>query len=264
MQSLAHTRPQQFVMMDFEEVVHDEPDRLFRGHPLQMIEAGQVYGPGKCTQSPLPPQIEIKIEIRHGEFAKGTMHGLAIAASSEIGFRHRSPVSIHAVDGEDVVGVVLSLEIQEQRRKAVGSQRRCRENRSFKTVRSIFAKYTTGRPRRVSNMIGHVVKKTLNAVWVFEAAQLAQFGGSEHVCRGTHRCRQFRRSEGRTALTTEDTDGTEESPQQSAVELSEQFPQFFRFVYHHIRRGFTQCVRSEAVSNAASPHAGIAAGEDIN
>src|SRR6266851_1629875 len=115
MESLGHARPQQLVVEDLEQVVHDEPDGFFRGHPLQMIEAGKIYGTRKGPQSSLPSQIEIKVEIADGQLAQGAVHGLAVTAAAEVGFRHCSPVAIHAV------GVVLSLEIQNQRGKAVGS-----------------------------------------------------------------------------------------------------------------------------------------------
>ena len=129
MQLLGHTRPQQFVMGDFEQIVHDEPDGFRAGHPMQMIEAGEVYRPRKCTQSALPTQVEIKIEIAKGKFAQGPMHGLAITAAREVGFRHGSPVTVHTVEGEDVVGIMLGFEVQEQRWKSDGSQSSRRENR---------------------------------------------------------------------------------------------------------------------------------------
>src|SRR6266849_1853619 len=70
MEALGHPRPQQLVVEDLKQVVHDEPHRLLRGHPLQMIEAGKIYRTGECSQSPLTPQIEIKIEVTDSQLAQ--------------------------------------------------------------------------------------------------------------------------------------------------------------------------------------------------
>ena len=70
MQSLGHTRPQQFVVVDFEQVIHDKPNGFLCGHPLQMVEPAQVYRARECTHGSLAPEIEIQIEITHGEFAE--------------------------------------------------------------------------------------------------------------------------------------------------------------------------------------------------
>src|SRR6185369_7650111 len=62
----------------------------------------------------------------------------------------------------------------------------------------------------------------------------------------------------KTALTTEDTED-----QESGTER-EQFRQLWRLIEQHVRRGFAQGMRSEAIGYAAGPGSGIAAGEDIN
>ena len=67
--------PQQFVVKDVEQVIDDEPYRLFRGHPMQVVETGEVYRAGKRPQRPLPPQIEIKIEIADGQLAQVAVTG---------------------------------------------------------------------------------------------------------------------------------------------------------------------------------------------
>src|SRR5713226_991800 len=72
-QALSHAGPQQLVVVDLKKVVHDEPDGLLSGHPLQMIEAGEVYGARKGTHGSLPSQVEIEVEVAHGQFAQGAV-----------------------------------------------------------------------------------------------------------------------------------------------------------------------------------------------
>ena len=84
MQALGHTGPQQFVMVDFEQVIHDKPNGLLRRHPLQMIETVQVYRARECTHGSLAPEIEIQIEVAHGQFAQRTIDRFAIAAAREV------------------------------------------------------------------------------------------------------------------------------------------------------------------------------------
>src|SRR5579862_4959391 len=78
-----------------------------------------------------------------------------------------------------MVGVVFRFEINDQWRIAVGPQGSRGEDRPFQTVRSIFREHSTRRPGRVGEMIGHGVQQLLNAVWILETAQFAEFLGCE-------------------------------------------------------------------------------------
>ena len=84
MQVLDHTGPQQFVVVDFEKVIHDKPNGLLCGHPLQMIETAQVYRARESAHGSLAPEIEIQIEVTHGQFAQRTIDRFAIAAAREV------------------------------------------------------------------------------------------------------------------------------------------------------------------------------------
>src|SRR5271166_2423772 len=48
--ALCHVRRQQLVMVDFQQVINDEPDWFFGGHPLPIVEARKVYRTRKGPQ----------------------------------------------------------------------------------------------------------------------------------------------------------------------------------------------------------------------
>src|ERR1700747_3280006 len=94
MQSLGHGWREQFVVMDLKQIVHDEPDGFFRGHPLLAIETGKVYRTRKSAQGPLAAQVEVEIEIAHGQFAQRAVHRLAVAAAGVVRFGDLSPIAV--------------------------------------------------------------------------------------------------------------------------------------------------------------------------
>src|SRR5579871_2998502 len=98
------------------------------------------------------------------------------------------------VNRDDVVGVEYGFEIQYERGIAVGAQSRRGQHRSFKTVRRVFTQHKARRKRGVGQMIRHVIKKTLDSIRSFQAAELAKFGGSEHVERIGHRVKSKSRA----------------------------------------------------------------------
>src|SRR6266545_894533 len=65
-QPFFHCRCEQRNVWDFAEIFGDEPDRLFRGHPVQMIEPRQIHRPRISSQGPFAAQVEINIEITNG------------------------------------------------------------------------------------------------------------------------------------------------------------------------------------------------------
>ncbi len=91
----------------------DAEDGLLGGHPVLAIEAGEVDGAGERVQGAFAAHVEIHIEVAHGELAQSAVDGFAIAASAVVGFGHRAPMAVHAIEGEDVVGVVVGLEIEQ-------------------------------------------------------------------------------------------------------------------------------------------------------
>jgi len=81
--------------------------------------------------------------------------------------------------GIDGKPLQVTRPIQEQGRETVRAQGCGREDRAFQAVRGIFAQHAARRPRRVSQVVRHVVEMTLDAIGIFQAAQLAQLGGGK-------------------------------------------------------------------------------------
>src|SRR6266487_3235360 len=111
----------------------DEPDLFVGSHPVAIIEARQVHWTGIATQCAFAAQVEIDVEITHGQLAQSAIHRLAITAPGEIGFRHRSPMSAHLENRDDMVGVLFRFQIENQRWKSKNAKRRRAENSALET-----------------------------------------------------------------------------------------------------------------------------------
>src|SRR6266487_4430233 len=107
----------------------DEPDLFVGSHPVQVIESRQVYRTRIPPQGAFAAQVEIDVEITHGQLAQSAIHRLAITAPGEIGFRHRSPMSAHLENRDDMVGVLFRFQIENQRWKSKNAKR-CRTKNS--------------------------------------------------------------------------------------------------------------------------------------
>ncbi len=123
-----HCRCEQRNVRDFAEMFGNEPDWFVRRHPVEMIESGKIYRARITAQRPFTAQIEINIEITHGQFAQGAVNRLAITAAGEVRFRYRAPMPTHFENGYDVIGVLLGFQIENQRWKSKHSERSCRKN----------------------------------------------------------------------------------------------------------------------------------------
>ena len=109
-------------MWNFAQVFGNEPDWFVRRHPVEMIESTKIHRPRVPPQGPLAPQIEINIEVAHGQLAQGAVNRLAVPAAGEIRFRHRTPMSANLENSDDMVGVLLGFQIEDQRWKSKHSK----------------------------------------------------------------------------------------------------------------------------------------------
>ena len=71
------------------------------------------------------------------------------------------------------------LEVEQQRGISIRAQSRGGEDRAFQAVRRFFCQYAARRPSCIFQVIRDGIEKFLNAVRIFQAAQLAQFPWSE-------------------------------------------------------------------------------------
>src|ERR1700722_10089003 len=113
MEALFLSLSQQRVVLDIEQVVDDEPDGLVGGHPVLRVEALQIYRNGKAPQRALAPQVEVGVEVTHGQLAQRAVDRLAPAASAVVRFRDRAPASVLLKDGDDGGGGVFRLGVEQ-------------------------------------------------------------------------------------------------------------------------------------------------------
>ena len=69
MEAFGNVTRQKFVVVDLKQILHDEPERLFRSHPVPVIETGQIHWKGKRAQRAFTAQIAVKIEVTHCQLA---------------------------------------------------------------------------------------------------------------------------------------------------------------------------------------------------
>ena len=100
-------------MRDFTEVFGDEPDWFFCGHPVEIIKSCEVHRARVHQQSAFAAQVEVNVEVTHGQLAQSAIHRFAITAPGEIGFRHRAPVAAHFENRDNVIGVLFRFQIED-------------------------------------------------------------------------------------------------------------------------------------------------------
>src|ERR1700751_3689494 len=130
----------------------DEPDRFFCGHPITIIKSCQVYRTRVAPQSAFATQVEVDVEITHGELAQSAIDRFAISAAGEIRFCHRTPMSAHFENCDDVICILLRFQIEDQWWKPENTQRTCSENPSLETRRHSIVQNFFRRARRVAEV----------------------------------------------------------------------------------------------------------------
>ena len=85
----------------------------------------------------------------------------------------------HFENCEDVVGVLVRFQIEDERRKSENAERGRGEDRAFQAVRGFLAQDRSRRPGGPGEMVWNIVEKTLDAGGRFERAQFPQLGRSE-------------------------------------------------------------------------------------
>src|SRR5437773_6151081 len=141
----------------------DKPDRLVGCHPIKMVEAGQIHRTRVATQRALESQIEINIEIAHRQLAERAINRLAITAAGEVGLGERAPMSAHFKNSDHVIGVLLRLQIEDQRRKAKDAKGGRSKNSTLETRCGSFVQNMCRRTRGVTKIVRQLVEETLHA-----------------------------------------------------------------------------------------------------
>lgn len=154
---------EQRTVRDFAKIFRDEPDIFFCGCPVKTIEPGQVYRARIPPERALAAQIEVGIEIAQGQLAQGAVNRLSITAPGEIGFGDGAPVPARFENRDNVVGVVIRLEIPNERRKSEHAQSCRREDCALEAMRCFFAEHHARRPGRSRQVVRNVVEVMLDA-----------------------------------------------------------------------------------------------------
>ena len=134
-----HRWREQRNVWNFAEMFGDEPDRFFRCHPVERIEPGEIHRTRISPQGALAAQIEINIEIAHGQFAQAAVNRLPITAAGKIRFRHCAPMSADFENCYDVIGILFGFQIENQWRKSDHAERGGGKNSALEARRSSIA-----------------------------------------------------------------------------------------------------------------------------
>src|SRR5205807_4581413 len=95
--------------------------------------------PRERAQRSLAPEIEVGVEVAHGQLAQRAMDRLAVREAVVVRLRHRAPVAALLVNRDDMIGVMLGFEVNHERGKTQHAKRRRREDRGLETMRRALA-----------------------------------------------------------------------------------------------------------------------------
>src|ERR1700680_82046 len=164
-----------------DQILWDEPDALLRRHPLQPIEARQIDRPRVAAQRALAAQVEVEFEVAQRELTQTSIDGFAISAAGVVRLRDCAPTAGDAEQRDDMIGVALGLQIEDERRVADDPQRGGGEDRALQAMRRVLAQHAARRPRRAGQMVGHLVEKFLDTRRSPQRGQRAPFALREIV-----------------------------------------------------------------------------------
>ena len=91
-------------------------------------------------------------------------------------------------DRDDVIGVVLCFEVEEERREIQDTERRRTEDRGLQAVRGPLTQDAPRRPGRRAKVVRHVVEKALNPIRRLQRAQGSQLRGRKAIIHTEHSC----------------------------------------------------------------------------
>src|SRR6266566_2698006 len=103
METFRHTRLQEREVADSEQIFGDEPERLVGGHPVEVVEANEIYGIRESSEGPLTAKVEVDFKITHRQLSQTTIHGFAVAASGVVRFGKGSPMAALLENGDHMI-----------------------------------------------------------------------------------------------------------------------------------------------------------------
>src|SRR5206468_12206698 len=100
-QALCHRWPQKRGVRDREQVLRDEPHLSVSGHPLEIVESREIHGSRERAERSLAPEIEVRVEVTHGQLAQRAMDRLAVREAVVIRLGDRAPMATILEDRDD-------------------------------------------------------------------------------------------------------------------------------------------------------------------
>lgn len=165
---------------DIAEMIGNEPNVLFRGHPVVAIETREIHRTRVAAESALAAQVEIDMEVTQRQLAQGSVNRFAISATGEVRLSHCAPMTPHFEDGKDVIGVVVGFQIQKQRRVTKAAESGRGEDGALEAMGGAFAQNNPRRPCCRIEMIRHRVEEALDIQRSLERAQGAELCSRKH------------------------------------------------------------------------------------
>ena len=153
-EGLSYLVGEEGVVAGGDEQIGDGPDFLFGGHPVEVVDAGEVNGAGVSAEGALAAEVVVVLDVAEGQLAEGAVDGGAEAEAGEVGFGDGSPEAALAIEGEDVVVVADGFQIEDERGMALEAEGGGGEQGAFKTVALAQAQGAAGRAGGVSVGVG--------------------------------------------------------------------------------------------------------------
>src|SRR6059058_5454632 len=98
------------------------------------------------------------------------MDGLTPCEAGVVRLGDRAPVSANLEHGDNVIGVMFGLEVEEERGKTEYAEPLRGEDRRLETVRRPLVQDASRRPRGRAEVVRHVVEELLDSVWCLARA----------------------------------------------------------------------------------------------
>src|SRR5437868_5563620 len=148
-QSAVLAGSQQGPVRDLVEVLGDRPEVPFGGHPAEGVEAGEVHRPPVAAHRPFTAQVEVVLEVGHGQLAQAAVYRLPVAQAGELAGSDRTPAPAAPEDRDHVVLVTDAGEVHDQGRLAVDAEGGGRQDCALDAVRRTVPQDPAGRAERL-------------------------------------------------------------------------------------------------------------------
>src|SRR5579872_49892 len=129
-----HRGSQQADMRDATEIIWDFPYILLGSHPIEVVEALEVYRAGIAAERFFALRIIVVLKVGHRELAKVFINRLTVSEARVVRLGDGSPAALLAEDGENVIVVANGFEVDQERRKSEQTQRGGTEKSAFHAV----------------------------------------------------------------------------------------------------------------------------------